>query len=415
MSIFERIRKKETIEKGIKEYFQMMDSYVPVFRTFEGSLYEMELTRAAVHSFATHVSKLKPEVSGANNEALQRMLQFKPNPLMDTKKYLYRLATVYMTDNTAFIVPLYDKYGDICGYYPLATEKTDIVKSDGVTYLRYDWGDGERSAIEMDRVGIMNQFQYRNELFGESNAALKPTMDLINVNNQGIVEGVKSSASIRFMAKLASVLKAKDIDDERKRFVDSNLSSKNRGGVLMFDQKYEDIKQITSTPFIVDSEQMKTIQENVFQYFGTNKKILTNSYTSAEWNAYYEGKIEPFAIEASLVHSNMTFSNRELSFGNQIMFTANRMQYMSAAEKVQMVATLFDRGFITLNDGRDIFNLPHVENGDTRYIRKEYVNTDMIDSILVNAEGGIDAGLKDPRISSDEPIDDIAGTEEAQQ
>ena len=46
--------------------------------------------------------------------------------------------------------------------------------------------------------------------------------------------------------------------------------------------------------------------------------ILQNKYTEDEWNAYYEGKIEPFAIQLSLVMSNMTYTARELSFGNAI-------------------------------------------------------------------------------------------------
>lgn len=408
MGLFDRIKKKETVEKSVKEYFNLMNSYTPAFSSFEGGLYEMELTRAAIHSFATHVSKLQPEVNGSNNESLARILKYKPNALMDTKKYLYRLATVYMVDNTAFIVPLYDKFGNISGYYPLATEKCRIVDYEGKKYLRYEFSQGNVGAIELERAGIINQFQYRDELFGESNSCMRPTMELINTNNQGIIEGVKSSASIRFMAKLATTLKAKDIDAERDRFVESNLSSKNSGGVLMFDQKYENVQQIHSTPYTVDPSQLKAIRDNVFQYFGTNEKILTNNFTSSEWNAYYEGKIEPFAIELSLVHTNMTFTDREKAFGNEILFTANRLQYMSAAEKVQMVTALFDRGFISMNDGREIFNLAPVENGDRRYIRKEYIDTSLATKEMKDVtEGGLDdyAGAENEGIQTDESAD----------
>ena len=106
MGLLSNLRKKGRIETAVNEYFQMMNGYVPRFTTFEGGIYEMELTRAAVHSFATHVSKLHPEIKGNGNEAIERVLQYRPNALMDSKKYLYRLATVLMVDNTAFIVPL---------------------------------------------------------------------------------------------------------------------------------------------------------------------------------------------------------------------------------------------------------------------------------------------------------------------
>lgn len=408
MNLFQRIRQKEKMEKGIREYFTTINSYVPIFKTFEGSIYEMELTRAAIHSFATHASKLQPQVMGSNNQVLERRLQNKPNPLMDTKKYLYRLATVYKTDNTAFIVPLYDRTGEIIGFYPLATEKTHIVKEEGQTYLVYEFAQGDRAAIEIDRVGIMNQFQYRDEIFGETNSALKPTMELINTNNQGIIEGVKSAASIRFMAKLAQTLKAKDIEDERQRFVANNLSASNNGGVLMFDQKYEDIKQINSTPYVVNEEQMKAIRQNVFEYFNTNENILMNKFNSAEWNAYYEGALEPFAIEASLVHTNMTFSDREIACGNKIIFTSNRLQYLSATEKVSLVAQLFDRGFITLNDGREIFNLSPIEDGDRYFIRKEYVET----SKMNEGKEEDNAGVEEQGVQTDESASGEDGGEE---
>lgn len=381
MGFLSNLRKKGRIEAAVNEYFQMMNGYVPRFTTFEGGIYEMELTRAAVHSFATHVSKLHPEIKGNGHEAIERTLQFRPNALMDSKKYLYRLATVLMVDNTAFIAPLYDKHMNVIGFYPLDTSKVRISEAKGQKYVIYDLGNGNRGAVELNRAGIMTQFQYHDELFGESNRVLKPTMDLIHANNQGIIEGVKNSASIRFMGKLAQVLKPSDIEAERQRFTEANLTTSNNGGVLLYDQKYEEVKQINSEPFVVDDKQMQQIKDNVFDYFGTNEKILRNQFTSDEWNAYYEGKIESFAIEASLVHSNMLFDDLEIAQGNEVIFSANRLQYMSNKEQLEMITALFDRGFLSQNEGREILNMPAIENGETYYIRKEYCSKDMLEEI----------------------------------
>ena len=391
MSLFTNIRKKAKMEQLVNEYFSMINSYSPRFTTFEGGLYEMELTRAAIHSFATHISKLKPEVNGPGNETIERILQYKPNHIMDTKKYLYRLATVLSVDNTAFIVPLEDKRGVVVGFYPLATNKCKLVKYNGVQYLVYEFDNSNTAAIELERVGILNQFQYKDELFGESNRCLSPTLELMNMQNQGIIEGIKTGASIRFLAKLAQTLKPKDVEEERNNFVKSNLSNQNNGGVMMFDQKYSEVKQIDSKPFIVNPVQMQQIEENVFNYFGTNKAILQNNFSSDEWSAYYEGKIEPFALELGLVHTKMLFSDREIAFGNEVLFTANRLQYMSNTEKLQTVTQLFDRGFITHNQGLEIFNMAPVEDGDKRYIRKEYTETSYLDSMEGENDNANDA------------------------
>lgn len=372
MGLFEKIFKKPSM-KQIQGYFKMLSGYTPIFTSYEGGVYEMELTRAAIHAIATQCSKLKPEVRGTAYKELGRKLQFKPNSFMDTTKFLYRLATILHVQNTAFIVPITDETGEyITGYYPILPSMCEVVEYQEEPWLRYTFSNGKKAAIEFHRVGIMTQFQYKHDFFGENNAALYPTMQLMHTQNQGIIEGVKQSANIRFMAKLANIFKSSDIAAERKRFTEENLSAENNSGVLMFDNKYADVKQIISKPFIIDSAQVDHIKNNVYNYFGVNEKILQNSFNEDEWNAFYEGKIEPFAIQLSLVMSNMTFTEREIAFGNQIIFTANRLQYASNASKLNIVTQLFDRGFLTHNEGREIFNMAPVEEGDKYFIRKEY-------------------------------------------
>lgn len=407
MGLFDSIRRKESVQQKVDEYFKVFNAYTPSFTSFEGGVYEMELTRAAIHAFANHCSKLKPEVKGSGNGVLERKLQYQPNSLMDTKKYLYRLATAYSVDNTVFIAPLYDKSLNVNGFYPLLSEKCKIVENKGVKYLRYDFGDGNYGAIEFERAGRMVQFQHKSELFGSSNAPLRPTMELYTMQNQGIIEGAKNSAALRFIAKLATSLKSSDLEEERKRFNESNFSSSNNGGVLLVDQKYAEVKQINSQPYTVNEVQMNQIKENVFDYFGCSEKILQNRYSSDEWNAYYEGKIEPFALEASLVHTNMTFTEHEVAFGNEIIFTANRLQYLSNGEKLSTVTSLFDRGMLTQNEARDIFNMSHIEDGDKFYIRKEYQEYN-------GMEGEENASDEKQTVSSDDAgsQEDGAGTEE---
>ncbi len=372
MGVFETIFKKPKADIKADGYFRMLNGYQPVFTSAPESIYEMELTRAAIHSFASFCSKLKPEISGSARRDLERVLQFRPNPFMDTSKFLYRTATILSVQNTAFIVPVENEVGDLIGYYPVMPSRCEVLDHNGKPYLRYTFTNGQRAAIEFERVGILTNFQYKDDFFGESNAAFRPTMELINMQNQGIINGVKNSASIRFLAKIANMIKPEDITKERERFTADNLSPDNQSGMVIYDAKFADVKPIESKAFVVNAAQMQQINENVFDYFGTNVHILQNDYTEDQWNAYYEGKIEPFAIQLSLVMSNMTYSVREQSFGNAIYFTANRLQYASNKTKLEISTQLFDRGLINRNGVMDIWNMAHVEGGDKYYIRKEY-------------------------------------------
>lgn len=380
MGLFDKLFSKPAQEKQVDGYFKTLNAYTPSFTTYQGGIYEMELTRAAIHSFATLCSKLKPEISGSAYKNLEKTLQFKPNQFMDTTKFIYRLATILSVDTTAFIIPLYaEDYETIIGYYPILPQRTEVVQFRGEPWLRYTFSNGEKAAMELDRVGVLTQYQYKNDFFGDGNGALNPTLKILDMQKQGMEEGIKQGAMLRFMAKLGQTLRPEDITKERKRFSEDNLSADNTTGVMMFDAKYSDVKQIDSKPFIIDFEQMKLIQTNVYNYFGTNEKILQNSYTEEQFNAYYEGKIEPFALQLSLVMTNMTFTSHERSFGNQIFFTSNRLQFASNQTKLQMSTQLFDRGILTTNDIMDIWNLSPVEGGNKRYIRREYVEVDKLD------------------------------------
>lgn len=356
----------------IDSYFKMLNGYSPTFTSFNGGVYEMDLTRVAINSFATHCSKLKPEITGSAYKHLERVLQFKPNYFMDTTKFIKRLATILAVEHTAFIVPIEDKYGNLCGWYPLRAQRCEVVEAAGRVYLRYLFANGEHGAIEFEKVGIMTDFEYNDDLFGEPNDTLKPTMQLLHTQNEGIVNAVKNSASIRFLAKVANMLKPEDIKKERERFTEENLSADNKSGMIIYDNKFSELKQIESKPYTPNALQMQQIQDSVCTHFGTNMDILQNKFNEETWNAYYEGKIEPFAIQLSLVMSNMTLTQRELAHGNAITFSANRLQYASNATKLQVSTQLFDRALLNRNGVMDIWNMAHVEDGDKYYIRKEY-------------------------------------------
>lgn len=398
MGLLDLLFPKKEPERNVEGYFKMLNAYTPAFSTYSGSIYEMELTRSAIHAFASAASKLKPEIMGSAYKSLEKTLQFKPNPFMDTSKFIYRVATILSVDTTAFIVPLYaNDYQTIIGYYPLLPQRTEVISVSGKPWLRYQFYNGQKAAIELERVGILTTHQYTNDLFGDGHNALRPTLELLDIQKQGIENGIEQSAKIRFMAKIGQAMRPEDISKERERFSTENLSSDNTSGVLMFDSKYADVKQIDSKPFIVDDKQMDIIQKNVFNYFGVNEKILQNSFTEDEWNAFYEGKIEPFSLQLSLVMSNMTFTPKEIAFGNQILFTSNRMQYASNQTKLQVSTQLFDRGILTTNQVMDIWNMAHVEGGDKRFIRREYTEIDKLEGSETNALEATGTGIQEPQ------------------
>lgn len=378
MGLFDKLFGNRPKPQGTYEgAFKMLNGYTPHFTRWNGSVYESELIRAAINARATHISKLEVTVSGAAKPALQNKLKHGPNQYQTWSQFLYRLSTILDVHNTAFIVPVYDEYGEPSGIYAPLPNRCEVVQYGGNPYLRYEFSWGERAALELDYCGVMTKFQYRDDLFGESNHALLPTMDLIHMQNQGIEEGVKSAATYRFMAQLGNFAKAEDLAKERKRFTEENFSrDAEGGGLLLFPNTYTNIKQIEAKPFIIDADQMTAIKQNVFDYFGVNEDVLTNKAYGDVWAAFYEGAIEPFAVQFSEVMTKMLFTFREQSQGNYVMATSNRIQYMSNADKLAVSAQMADRGLMTRNEIREIWNLPPLpeEIGNQLPVRGEYYN-----------------------------------------
>ena len=378
MGLFDAIFKNRPKPKGdFQGAFKLLNGYRPVFTSRSGGIYESELIRAAINAKATHVSKLKVEIMGAARPALHAKMQHAPNQFQTWSQFLYRLCTILEVHNTAFITPIYDDYGEPSGIYAPLPTRCELVQFGGVPYLRYEFNNGEKAAVELAYCGVMVKHQYKNDLLGENNLPLLPTMDLIHIQDQGIKEGVKSAATYRFMAQLSNFSSEEDLAKERKRFTEKNFSADAEGGgMLLFPNTYSNIKQVDVKPWVVDAEQVKVIKDNVFDYFGVNEDILQNKAFGDKWSAFYEGAIEWFAIQFSEVMTKMLFTLREQSTGNQVIATANRLQYLSNAEKLNVSSQMLDRGIMSINDVREIWNLTPVEGGDARIIRGEYYNAD---------------------------------------
>lgn len=372
MGLFEKIFKRPRPQGQPEGFFKTLTAYTPAFTSWGGQLYESELVRAAINARATHISKLSVQVQGSAKPRLQTRLRTGPNEWQTWGQFLYRLSTILDVQNTAFVVPVQDDFGEATGIFPVLPSRCEVLQYSGEPWLRYQFSTGEYAAVEMSACGILTRFQYSDDLFGDDNAALTPTMELINIQNQGIAEGVKSAATFRFMARVNNFTKPEDLAKERQRFTKENL--RGEGGVLLFPNTYSDIQQIKSSPFVVDADQMDSIRKNVFDYFGVNEDVLQNKAYGDAWSAFYEGAIEPFAVQFSDVVSKMLFTERERASGSFLMATANRLQYMSNAEKLNVSAQMADRGIMNRDEIREIWNLPPLPNGQGQAytIRGEY-------------------------------------------
>ena len=121
---------------------------------------------------------------------------------------------------------------------------------------------------------------------------------------------------------------------------------------------------------------MQLIQKNVYDYFGVNEAILQNTAVGDAMDAFWNGAIEPFAIQLSEVLTKMLFNENERAHGSRVHVVANRLQYMTTSEKIAMAQQLGDRGMIMIDEIRELFNYAPLPDGRGQHapIRGEYYN-----------------------------------------
>ena len=379
--------KKETPKQVAAETFQFLRGYTPTFTDFAGEVFESDLIRSALDAYGRHCQKLQINVQGSAKENLRNRLKIQPNAWQTWPQFLYRHAVILLARTNVFTVPVRGEYDEINGIIDVVPERWELVDYQGEPFIRFYFDKGRRSAVSLWEVGIQTRFQYKNELFGGGNEALQSTLDLIEMQKQGIKEGIKNGASFRFYATHNNFVKDTDLEKERKRFDEMNFrADKGGGGLLLFPNTYKDVHQAESKPYLPDADQQKQIKENVFDYFAINDEIIQNAAFGDKWLAFYEGAIEPLAIGLSEAVTRMLFSERERQFGNKVFFTANRLQYMSNADKLTAIQTFADRGLMTRNELREIANLAPLPEpyGDQIPARGEYYNV----NDAASADGG---------------------------
>lgn len=375
MGLFEKLFPKKNRYPIGTNRWETLTAYKASFTTWRGEIYEFDQVRSAIDCLARNTAKLKPEMTGSAKRNLRTVLKSQPNPYQTWYQFLYRTRTIWEMQNNAIIIPILDDYDEITGIFPVLPSECEVVEYKGTEYLRYRFFNNQYAAIELDRCGVITKHQYKDDIFGSKNTALNNTFDLLDLNRQAIKEAIKNASSFKFMGRMGNFSQDADIAAERKRIKEANLSDKN-GFLLLFSNLVDDIKQVDIKPYSIDWKQLELINNNVEKYFGVTAEAIKSDLVGDKAAAFYEGSIEPFAIQLSEAITRMLFTQTERNIGNAFLLTANRVQFMTNADKLSISSSMADRGLMTINEIRDIWNLPPVEGGDRLIARGEYYYMD---------------------------------------
>lgn len=343
------------------------------FYSWNGKIYQSDILRSCITPRATAIGKLvakhirnnSQEGIVINPEPYIRFLLEEPNPYMTGQMLLEKMINQLELNNNAFALINRDEFGYPCEIYPItATSAEAIYDKNGVLYLRFTLRNMKIVTFAYSDVIHLRQDFNENDIFGTSRAeALTPLMEIVTTTDQGIVKAIRNSSAIKWLLLFKQSLRPEDLKKATKEFVDNYLSiDSETGGAAAADAKY-DAKQVEPKDYVPNATQMDKTLQRIYSLLGTNEKIIQSKFTEDEWISYFEAKIEPIAIQLSNEYTRKIFSRRERGFGNKIIFEAANLQYASMNTKLQLVQ-MVDRGALTPNEWREVFNLAPIKGGD---------------------------------------------------
>lgn len=374
---------KKTKVAPVQQYKMIVDRGYG-FYGWNGKLYHSDIVRACIkpktkaigRAVAKHIRKTVDENGKTKLEVnpmiYMRFLLEEPNEYMTFQMLQEKAANQLQLNGNAFILILRDENGLPNGLYPIpCTSVERKFDENDQLILKFQYINGKYSEFYYSDIIHWRDDFYSDEIFGDSPAeALKEMMDTVSVMDQGIRNAIKNSAVVKWLLKFTSSMRDEDLKIKAKDFAANYLDISNADvGVAAVDAKADAI-QVKDNSYVPNSEQMDKQTQRIQNFFHTNQKIVSGSFTEDEWISYYESAIESDLMQLSGEYTRKLFSRRERGYGNQIIFDSSSLTYASMNTKLQLVG-MVDRGIMVRNEVRDLLNLPPIEGGDEPLLRKD--------------------------------------------
>lgn len=319
----------------------------------------------AKHIFQTVDKKTGKRDVQINPEPYMRFLLEEPNPLMTGQELQEWQAASLKINNHAFTLIMRDENGLPVALYPInATLAVAEYDAGNRLYIRFYMPKGQQFRFPYeDLIHLRGDPQTGADFFGGSKVEqLLPLMEQIGTIDRGIIAAIKNGAIIRWLLKFTTSLHPDDVKKRAKDFADQFLQTESGFGVAATDSKAEAI-QIKPNDYVPNAALTDRTIKRFYAALNTNEKIVMSSFTEDEWNAYYESEIEPDVIRMGNQYTRKLFSRKKRSYGNSIMFEANNLATASMKTKLEL-REMVDRGSLTPNEWRQVFNRAPLPGGD---------------------------------------------------
>jgi len=357
--------------------FKLVSMQTEGYYSYDGKVYHSDIVRSALRPYVKAMGKIvaKHIVETVNEEGTRtiqtnpkthiRFLLEEPNPFMTFQKFVEKMSVSLKLNGNAFALKVKDEFGHIQELYPIPAAGAEIKwLDDGELAIRFYLNNGQMPIFRYSELIHLRGDYNEHDIFGDSlMPALEPLMEVVHTTDKGLISAIKNSGIIRWIIQLTNGMKDKDLQEYAENFVNNYLSVEGGGiGVAAVDGKAT-LTQVEPKDYVPNSSIVDRNTKRVFSLLNTNEKIVQCANTEDEWNAYFEGEIEPDIKQWQDEMTRKIFSRRERGCGNRIVFEAYNLTHASFNTKLQL-QQMVDRGAMTPNEWRNVFNLVPLDGGD---------------------------------------------------
>jgi len=365
--------------------FTLLDNNKAVFTQYRGD-YKNEIdVRACVDAIARNGAKMHPKhirdyyKEGKRtlenvDDNLYKLLSRQPNEIQNAYKFYYQVISDLELNNNSIIYINKDNDLKVKGLYPLTFDKCEFYEYEKEIWVKFQFSKSTRF-VPLSRCIHLTRGITADGIFGGNIEPLKKTLSMKHILDEGIINAIKTTQSIKGIIKSTkAMLKSEDAKKMRDQFVKDFINESDESGIGALDAT-TDFTPVKLDPQTASDSQVKEIDNKILKYFGISENIITSNYNENEWNAFYESVLEPIGLQMSLEFSNKLFTPTEKAFGNEIIFESNRLQYASNSTKVELIKSA--NNIMTINELREVFNLPPVEDGDKILQDLNHIDSDI--------------------------------------
>lgn len=370
-------RKKEK-PKGLV-YAPTNNGNAPFYTSFGENVYASDIIVQSIRCKANEFKKLEPRhirtTNGAqavvNDSSIARVLK-RPNAYMTTADFLEKITILLELNKNVFIYPTFykTKGGErfYTGLYPLKPSEVQYMTNDkDELYLQMRFPNGYETTLPADSVIHWRKDYGVNDYFGGSmfggndSAGLLTMLQRYDQLTQSISKALECSCQVNSVLKVNTYSETDALKKKREQF-EADIKA-NKSGLLVIDLSSE-FQNIPRDVKLVDAGTLNFFYDTILRANGTSLAILNGDYTKTQKEAYYEHALEADIKGLGQAMSRVIFSDRETSFGNEIVLYPNAITFMSMENKLAALQTGLPAGIFTKNEARELLGYAPIEGGD---------------------------------------------------